>query len=59
METTRKSSVDNSEFKNRISGVSNITNIHNYYGMVEQTGSIFVECEYGFFHTPSFSDVII
>ena len=52
-------SVDNSEFKNRISGVSNITNIHNYYGMVEQTGSIFVECEYGFFHTPSFSDVII
>ena len=52
-------SVDNREFKNRISGVSNITNIHNYYGMVEQTGSIFVECEYGFFHTPSFSDVII
>jgi hypothetical protein len=52
-------SVDNSEFKNRISGVSNITNIHNYYGMVEQTGSIFVECEYGFFHAPSFSDVII
>ena len=52
-------SVDNSEFKNRISGISNITNIHNYYGMVEQTGSIFVECEYGFFHTPSFSDVII
>ena len=52
-------SVDNSEFKNRISGVSNIANIHNYYGMVEQTGSIFVECEYGFFHTPSFSDVII
>jgi phenylacetate-coenzyme A ligase PaaK-like adenylate-forming protein len=52
-------SVDNSEFKNRISGVSNITNIHNYYGMVEQTGSIFVECEYGFFHSSSFSDVII
>jgi len=52
-------SVDNSEFKNRISSVSNITNIHNYYGMVEQTGSIFVECEYGFFHASSFSDVII
>ena len=27
--------------------------------MVEQTGSIFVECEHGFFHSPSFSDLII
>ena len=27
--------------------------------MIEQTGSIFVECEYGFFHAPSFSDLII
>ena len=27
--------------------------------MVEQTGSIFVQCKYGFFHTPSFSDLII
>jgi len=27
--------------------------------MVEQTGSIFVECEYGFLHSSSFSDVIV
>jgi len=52
-------SIDNREFKNRISDISNIMNIHNYYGMIEQTGSIFVECKYGFFHTSSFSDVII
>ena len=52
-------SVDNIEFKNRISNISKISNIHNYYGMVEQTGSIFVECEYGFFHASSFSDLII
>ena len=52
-------SVDNIEFKKRIFKVSKISKIHNYYGMVEQTGSIFVECEYGFFHSPSFSDLII
>mgnify|MGYP005630532713 CR=1 FL=1 len=52
-------SVDNIEFKNRISNISKISNIHNYYGMVEQTGSIFVECEHGFFHASSFSDLII
>jgi phenylacetate-coenzyme A ligase PaaK-like adenylate-forming protein len=52
-------SVDNMEFKKRIFNISNISKIHNYYGMVEQTGSIFVECEHGFFHSPSFSDLII
>ena len=52
-------SVDNIEFKNRILNISSISKIHNYYGMVEQTGSIFVECEYGFLHASSFSDLII
>ena len=36
-----------------------IKNIHNYYGMIEQTGSIFLECEEGFFHPSIFSEVII
>ena len=27
--------------------------------MVEQTGSIYMECEYGHFHTSVFSDIII
>ena len=52
-------SVDNEEFKNRILTTSNISKIHNYYGMIEQTGSIFVECENGFLHASSFSDLII
>ena len=52
-------SVDTIEFKKRIFEVSEISKVHNYYGMVEQTGSIFVECENGFFHSPSFSDLII
>ena len=52
-------SVSNTEFKKRILNITNISKIHNYYGMIEQTGSIFVECEYGFFHAPLFSDLII
>lgn len=34
-------------------------NVHDYYGMVEQTGTIYMECEYGHLHTSCFSDVII
>ena len=27
--------------------------------MVEQTGSVFLECEHGFFHSSIFSDIIV
>ena len=33
--------------------------VYNYYGMAEQLGSVFVECEYGHMHCSDFSDVII
>ena len=33
--------------------------IHNFYGMAEQTGIIFVDCEMGFKHVPNFADIII
>ena len=33
--------------------------IHNYYGMIEQTGSIFMECEYGYFHTSVYSEIYV
>ena len=33
--------------------------MHNFYGMVEQTGSVFVECEIGHLHASLFSDVVI
>jgi len=52
-------SVDNEEYKNRLLKTSGIKKVHNYYGMVEQTGSIFMECECGFLHASSFSDIII
>jgi phenylacetate-coenzyme A ligase PaaK-like adenylate-forming protein len=52
-------SVDNDTFKESISDVSGITNIYNFYGMVEQTGSIFLECEVGRLHASNFSEVLI
>lgn len=36
----------------------NIT-VHNYYGMAEQLGSVFVECEKGHMHCSIFSDILI
>lgn len=47
------------EFKRRLQNVAGVARVHNYYGMVEQTGSIFVECEHGHLHASSWSDVII
>lgn len=46
-------------FNSMIKSRFNLTNIHDYYGMVEQTGSIFFECKKGYFHTSFFSDIII
>jgi hypothetical protein len=52
-------SVDNNTFKKEINKVSSISSIYNYYGMVEQSGSIFIECEEGYLHTSIYSDVIM
>lgn len=35
-----------------------IKRCHNYYGMVEQAGSIFMGCEHGRLHCPAFAEVI-
>jgi phenylacetate-coenzyme A ligase PaaK-like adenylate-forming protein len=35
------------------------TNVHDYYGMIEQTGSIYVECSKGYLHSTVFSEVLI
>lgn len=53
--------VSSDEFKTRLNSVCGIDpkNVHDYYGMVEQTGTIYMECEYGHLHTSCFSDVLI
>ena len=47
------------EFKRRLEDVCGLKHIHDYYGMVEQTGCIYMECEYGHLHTSVFSDVLV
>ena len=52
-------SISSEDFKSSLFDVCGIKNVHDYYGMVEQTGSIYMECEYGHLHTSIFSDIII
>jgi phenylacetate-coenzyme A ligase PaaK-like adenylate-forming protein len=51
--------VSNQTFKTECQQILGQVKIHNFYGMVEQTGTIYVECEAGYLHCPVWSDVII
>lgn len=51
--------VSHDEFHQRMQEVCGLHSIHDYYGMVEQTGCIYMECECGRLHASNFSDVII
>lgn len=51
--------VSDAEFKLGLREATGLHKVHNYYGMVEQTGSIFVECEHGQMHASNYSDVIV
>ena len=46
------------EFRRALKDVCGLEHIHDYYGMVEQTGCIYMECECGHLHASIFSDVI-
>ena len=51
--------VGRSVFANALLDCAEIPRVINYYGMVEQTGSIYLECEEGRLHASVYSDVII
>ena len=51
--------IDNDSFKKNITELTAIKSIHNFYGMVEQAGGIYMECEEGYLHAPIFSEIII
>lgn len=51
--------VDNTIFKSNLNSVCGLNKVHDYYGMVEQTGTIHMECEFGHLHTSEYSDIII
>ncbi|MPY24945.1 acyl-protein synthetase [Shewanella psychropiezotolerans] len=52
-------SVSNTVFKQQVTELTGVKRVHNFYGMVEQVGAIFVECEQGFLHCPSYADVMV
>ena len=55
----QEQAVDASAYKNKIFERLGISSVHDFYGMVEQTGSIFMECEQGVLHCSDYSDILI
>lgn len=51
--------VDRETFHRELNRVCGLQNVYDYYGMVEQTGCVYMECEHGHLHASIFSDVII
>jgi hypothetical protein len=51
--------VDNTEFKRALRDATGLTRVHNFYGMVEQVGSVFLEGDDGYLRPPNFADVVI
>lgn len=54
----QQNAVSKQEFKDRLLELNGIRQVHDYYGMAEQTGSIFMECGYGHLHCSDFSAVL-
>mgnify|MGYP001024765828 CR=1 FL=1 len=50
--------VSKEDFKQSLKEVCGLNSVHDYYGMVEQTGCVYMECEHGHLHTSAYSDVI-
>jgi phenylacetate-coenzyme A ligase PaaK-like adenylate-forming protein len=51
--------VDNATFKARLRESTGLHRIYNFYGMVEQVGSVYMEGEDGLLYPPNFADVVI
>lgn len=51
--------VSNQEFRRAWREKTGLTRIYNFYGMVEQVGSVFLEGEDALLYPPNFADVII
>ena len=51
--------ISRNQFNLKLKDKLGIKNIRNYYGLVEQIGSIFFECKCGYFIASNYSDIII
>ena len=53
-------SISNKIFKKKLKSIYNLSKVYNYYGLIEQTGSIFVECpKCSCFKCSIYSDIFI
>ncbi|MEJ2682668.1 MAG: long-chain fatty acid--CoA ligase [Gammaproteobacteria bacterium] len=52
-------SVSNDQYKSQILNTTGCCDVRNYYGMIEQTGTIFMECRNGNLHASEQSDVLV
>jgi hypothetical protein len=50
--------VSTETFRGKLRELCGVADVHDYYGMVEQTGSIYMECPEGHLHASIFSDII-
>lgn len=55
----KNEAVSNEDFKKRGEQVCGIKHYVDHYGMAEQTGCIYAECEYGHLHASIYSDIIV
>ncbi|WP_431854910.1 hypothetical protein [Azospirillum sp.] len=51
--------VDAATFRAGLAERLNLTEVRNYYGLVEQVGTIFLECPAGRLHAPALADVLV
>lgn len=51
--------ISNKAFREQLNAAFGVRHIYNFYGFVEQLGSIFVEADDGLLYTPNYADVIV
>jgi hypothetical protein len=55
----QEQAVSAADFRAALRKAMGLTRIYNFYGMVEQVGSVFLEGEDGYLYPPNFADVIV
>ncbi len=57
--TLQEEAVAPEVFASSLREVCSLEHIYDYYGMAEQTGSIFLQCEHGHYHCSNFSQIFV
>lgn len=54
-----RENISDHAFRARVRERTGVVRVHDYYGMVEQPGSIYMQCEEGYLHCSHFSEIFI